>query len=1091
MTLHTAGQGMIERVTACLENGGKHVLRRISKHHTHRSLHSAFWSHGAGNINLPSWWLAFLQVPSTRDRTWPFDKPATEIPQTTPDPLAFLDFLYPGETLAFLRKLINVNTSVVRRRRPSQLLLQRSRAYTSAADAPGDIRPSREATGQSINTEASSAEDTNLDQLNGEAGSEIRRVFKRMLRTKEDPLNTPELWQKYQELQGMSLSLNSRDYSLLFERLSASKTSFNLKCIGDLFSDIPLPKRNYLHYDHAVLAALEQKDLGGAMCLHRDATPRVRYLHGSSMILKYAVQHSRWRCAEEIWNYHLDRERAHVWQPNIWKGLNTLQAPEFLAGAARAVSEAIRQAKTSSHDDANLTRSLAISLVQRALSIRNTEFDVSKQLGLLSRSRRIAQPDLSLFKNAVLQNLSLGRHNHKHNNAALKLYRKIRGRLNLVPDVGLLMAMVKRFSALRDSEGMYEVLEDFRKHHEAPPKEAYSLIMAQLARHGDFDAVDGLFRDFIVRHGKENIQKHARFLFSACSRRAEADRADSVLQSLRETYGYEPNLEAWNSLIATHARVGNHDGAMSLLQKIMAANLTPSNSTYGILMNMFARRSDYDTTSTLYEQAISVGIKPNVPMLNSLVLALVAGDRFDEAYQVVQDAVTMDLDIGTNQPTDITGDFTRTRMWNTLLSHCALNKRLDKVAEIQKRMHEVGVPFDNITYAALMLSLCIKNMPGAALRIKNVIMPSSGARLTALHYSILMGGFMKTNEPNKVLLLADEMLKSNINPTFSSQNQLLRVASRVDEQQDDQENDGEQPFQARRAEEVMRQALETLNPMELAALGPKQRAQSNPVNVAFYASYFSYMVYLYGKKRSFDRVVGIYDEYIATARKVHGDTGALPPVELLSALMVAHFNAGEHDETERCWHLAVEKSEQLARRFNADTSQPGWVLHKYRFILALPFTRYMQSLQASSRVDDIATTVDFLQHAGYRLSVHNWNKYSQILAQEGQTLLAFEICEKHLMDGWPGWEYFGAPLRAKSKIKKQWNPTSLDRSRPFPHYETLVYLAGNFLNFKSMPYGTGKETLQDLERLAPRTMEAVLKMPNFDDDVQNSVLRRN
>lgn len=1081
---------MIERVTACLENGGKHVLRRISKQQTHRSLHSAFWSHGAGNINLPSWWLAFLQVPSSRDHTWSFNKCATEIPRTPPDAFGFLDFLYPGETLAFIRKFMSGNASAFRRRRRSQSLLQRSRAYTSAADGPGDIRPSQKDTAQSISIEAPAVDDTNLDQLDGEAGRELRREFKRMLRNNEHPLNTQELWQKYQEIRGMSLSLNSGDYSLLFERLSTSKTPFDLKCIGNLLSDIPLFKRNYLHYDHAVFAALGQKDLEGAMCLHREATARFRYLHGSSMILKYTVQHSRWRCAEEIWKHHLDRERAHVWQPDIWKGVNTLQAPELMAGAAGAVSEAIRQAKTSSHDDADLTRSLAISLMRQALSTRNIEFDVSMQLRMLSMSRHIQQPDLSLFKAAVLQNLSLGRQNRKHSNAALKLYREIRGKLNLVPDLGLLMAMLKRFSAMRDSQGMYKVLEDFRKHHEAPPEEAYSLIMAQLARHGDFDAVDGLFRDFVDRYGKGEIQKHARNLFYACFRRAEADRADSVLQSLRGTYGYEPDLEAWNILIATYARVGNYDGAMSLLEKLVAANLTPSNSTYDILMGMCAKRSDYDTTSALYEQAISAGIKPNISMVDSLVLALVASDRYDEAYQVVQEAMTMDLDDATNQPRYIAGDVTRTRMWNTLLSHCALNRRLDKVAEIQKRMHEAGVVFDNITYAALMLSLCIKNMPGSALRIKNVIMHSNGARPTALHYSILMGGFLKTNEPNKVLLLADEMLKNNINPTFSSQNQLLRVASKVDEQQDDQENAGDQPFQARRAEEVMRQALETLNPMELALLGPKQRAQSNPVNVAFYSSYFSYMVYLYGKKQSFDRVVGMYDEYISTARRVHGNAGALPPVELLSALMVTHFNAGEHAETEKCWHLAVEKSEQLARKVDADTSQPGWVLHKYRFILALPLTRYMQSLQASSRVDDIATTVDYLQHAGYRLSVHNWNKYSQILAQEGQSLLAYEVCEKHLIEGWPGWEHFGTPIRAKHKIKKQWNPTSLDRGRPFPHYETLVYLAGVYLDLKSMPYGTGKETLQNLERLAPRTMEAVLKMPNFDDETQNSVLRR-
>lgn len=1081
---------MIERVAACLENGGKHVLRRISKQpiRESRSLHSAFWFHGAGDIDLPSWWMDYLQVTSSRDQTRSLSECAPELPRTPTDSLGVLAFLYPRETLAFIRKYVSGSTSSVRRRRLSQLLSQRLRTYTSTAD-PSDPATSQTNAVHVVNIVEAAEKNTISSQVHGGAGSELYARFKGMLRAKGQHPSGQEIWQTYQEIKGMSLSFDSRDIFFLFKRLSTSKTPLDLECTRKLLNDIPLPKRNSRHYDYAISAALEQRDLRGAMNLHREASPRTRYLHGSSMIFKYTIQHSTWRYAEEIWKHHLDREQAHVWQPDIWQRLKTLQASELIVQASRAVDKAVRRVAISSFDDATPMCSLALSLAQKALSARNFEFSLSWQLRMLRKSQRISPQNPSLFKAAVLQNLSLVQQSPKYSDMALRLYRMMRGEMDLVPDLELLMSMLKRFAALRDSEGIYEVLEDFRNHHKAPPREAYSLLMRQLARHGDFDTVDGLFRDFIDTYGNRDIQRHARHLLYACFRRAEADRADSVLQTLREAYGYEPDLEAWNILIATYSRVGDCEKAMCVFEELIAANLKPESSTYGILMGMFAKRSDPDATSALYERAISTGIKPSVTMVDSLVLALITCDRFDEAYQVAEEALTMDFHEARDQPRYIAGCVTRTRMWNTLLTHCAMGRRLDKVAAVQKRMHEAGVPFDNITYAALMLSLCVKNMPGAALRIKNVIMRRDRVFPTALHYSVLMGGFMQTNEPNKVLQLANEMLELQIRPTFSNQNQLLRVASKVDEQEDDQNNPGDQPFQARRAEEVMKQALATLNPMELAPLGPMPRAQSNPVNVAFYASYFSYMIYLYGKKRSFDRVVDMYDEYISTARKVHGDVDAGPPVELLSALMVAHVNAGEHTETEKCWHLAVERFGKLARQADADTSQPGWVLHRYRFILSVPLTRYMQSLQASSRVDDIATTVDYLRHAGYQLSVHNWNKYSQILALAGRSLPAFEVCEKHLIDGWPGWEHFGNPIRAKHKIKKQWNPKGWDRGRPFPHYETLVYLARVYLDVKSMPYGTGRGTLQDLERHAPRTMEAVLKMPNFDDEIQNSVLR--
>ncbi|KAL9000428.1 MAG: hypothetical protein Q9169_000945 [Polycauliona sp. 2 TL-2023] len=1080
---------MIERVTACLENGGKHVLRRISNQHTHRSLHSAFWSHGAGNINLPSWWLAFLQVPDSRDQTWSFNKCATATSRTSTDGFGFLSFLYPGETLAFIRKCMRGNVSAVRRRRRSQLLLQRSRTYASAADTTIDIQPGQKRTPQTLGIERFAGLDDKIDQPDRETEWEPVRNLQRMLRTDGHAVTTQVLWQKYNETKNLSLKLLPKDYTVLLQRLSASKTAFDLECSRILLGDIPQDIRNHLHYRYAILAALEQEDLQGAMSLYREAAPRFDFFDGSSLILKYAIQHSSWKYALEIWKHHLDRKRVDVRQPDIWKDVNAVPISELMGIARRAGLNALRQAQTNTPDNADIMRSLAISLMKRALATRNVEFDLPSQYRMLSISCRVQQPDPSLFKAAVLQNLSLGQSNSRHNGLALRQYDEFKGKRKFVPDAELLMAMLHRFSALRDLQGIYDVLEDFRKHHEGPTEEAYSVMMPQLARHGDVTTVEGLFRDFVERYGKGGIQKHARNLFHVCFRRADADKADSILRSLQEDYGYEPDLQNWNTLIATHARVGDHGGAMALLEKLIAANITPGNSTYGILMSMYAKTSDYETASALYERAVSTGIKPNVSMVDSLVLALVASDRFDEAYQIVQEALTMDFDNPPDEQRYTDGEVTRTRMWNTLLSHCAMNKGIDKVAELQKRMHEAGVPFDTITYAALMLSLCLKKMPGSALRIKNVIMRSSEVRPTALHYSILMGGFRQNNEPAKVLLLANEMLKDNINPTFSTQNQLLRTAGKIDEQQDDQENTGDHSFQARRAEEVMKQVIETLNPMQLAPLGP-MGAQSNPVNVAMYSGYYAYMIYLYGKNRSFDRVVGLYDEYIATASKVHGDAEVMPPVELLSALMVTHVNAGEHAETEKCWRLAMDKSEKIARRADTATTQAGWVLHKYRFILSLPLTRYMQSLHANSRIDEIATTVDNLRHAGYRLSVHNWNKYSQILAQAGRSLHAFEICEKHLMDGWPGWERFGSPIRAKHKIKKQWNPKSLDRDRPFPHYETLVYLAGIYLDLRSMPYGTGRDRVQELERLAPRTLEAVLKMPNFDDGVQNSVLRR-
>ncbi|KAL8693970.1 MAG: hypothetical protein Q9224_003657 [Gallowayella concinna] len=1082
---------MIERAAACLKNGGKHVLRTSNWNlRSQRSLHSAFWSHGAGDIDLPAWWLALLQVPSVYDLTWSSQDNATPASRTPSDglDLGLLEFLYPVKTLAFIRECVRGNSANARRHRRSQLLSQRSRAYTSAADGIGSVPLDQDKEEQELSTDATTETKVTSGGLVTPEESECKAKLHKLLYAKDDPSDTSALWQAYQELMTTSLRLDPGDLIPLLERFSTSTDSFEIEETMNIFNDIPEIRRRPLHYKYAIIASLKQGDLDSAMVMHREAVSRVQGNFGSSIIFEHAIREFKWKEAQEIWRVYWDNRQLYFGAPDLWERVDTMTLSEQMKCATKAVKMATRRIRVSSYNDARPMCSLAVSFVRRALNARKTDFNESLQLHMLGRTRRIQQPDLTLFKAAVLQNLSLGVQSQKHSEMAVELYRQIRGELNLIPDLDLLKAMSKRFSALRDAQGMYEVLEDYQKHHKGPPPQLYSVMMAQFARHGDYDTVDQLFQQYIAMYGTADIQNHANLLLWACFRRAETDRAESVLQSLQDEYGYVPDLRAWNIVLATYARVRDCDGAMALFEKLVGSNVPPDNSSYGILMGMFAKSSDFEAVSGLYERATSAGISPSLGMVDSLVLALVNHDRFDEACQLVEKADTMNIDKKQFGP----GQVTPTRMWNILLTHCAIKGQLEEVSQIQKRMHESGVPFDKHTYSALMMSLCIKKLPHAAVRIMKVVMPQCGARVTALHYSIVMGGFLKVNQPHVVLGIAKKMLERGISPTFSTQNQLLKAASKVDEQEDNQENPGDHPFQARRAEQVLAQALEALDPMELAPGGPRQLAKSNPHNIAYYASYFPYMIYLYGMKQSFERVVRMYDTYISTAQRMHRGAEVDPPVELLSALMVAHTQAGEHLETEKCWHLAVEKSSKIACKWNADTSQPGWVLRKYRFLLALPFTRYIKSLQALGRIDEIPTTMDYLQHAGYELSVPNWNVYVQILAQEGRSVVAFETCEQQLMDGWGNWSAtmnYGKYLRAKAKIKKHWHPQSLEPGTLFPVYETFVYLAGAYLYLKRLPLAEGQDLLEELERVAPRTVAAVLKMPPIDDKIQNRLLR--
>ncbi|KAI4117477.1 MAG: hypothetical protein LQ345_002291 [Seirophora villosa] len=1084
---------MIERATICLENGGKHLLRIPKKSFTtQRSLHSAFWSHGAGDINLPAWWHAFLQAPTTNPPPWLLKANTRDTGNTNLDAteVALLDFLYPIRTLAVIRDYVRKNTTALRRHRRSQLLHQRSRNYTSAADNPID-----EGTDQAEAADNTLAGDAlAVDRAATEAShltqAELTTKLHKLLFTDQQP-SVHQIWQYYVKLREGSVLLGPDDLAQLFKRLSQSRATFGLEKTRELFDTSEVSERRAIHYACTVAAALGQDDLKSAVKLHAEAATRVgEGSFGTSLVFNYAIERANWEAALAVWRQFGDYRRMYLAESSLWAEFDRSPLPDLLEHARKAVEFAVNSIEGSTFDEAEPARKLAFAIVQRALSVHNADFDSFVQADLVEKAESIQQPGVDLFRAAILQNFSLGVKKSEYSHWGLDLYCTARMKSGFSPDRELLDTLLRRCYDLRRSEEMYYILEDYQKHHTEVPRHAYLPLLSQFAQHGDFDLVDQLCREYIGRFGAQDISVLASQLLHACYRRADVDGAISVIESLQRTYGYIPDMRAWNTVFATYSRIDDCEGATRLLDRLVATNVKPDNKSYGILMGMFAKRSDLAATNELYEQAISEGVNPSFDMVGSLILALATNDRLDEAERLAEDALDMDLEAPARRMPSLTGDHSRTRMWNVLLGQHAMKGQLDKVFKLQNRMREAGIAFDGATYAALMQSLCIKKLPAAAQKILKVVMPKVGIRPTAFHYAIVMGGFLHSNDYLKIFSLQKRMDREGIKPTFSTRNMLLRAESSMDEKEYYQGNSDSPTFEASRAQKVLTEILDNLDPMELASLGPTKFAQSNPPDVALQISYFPYMINLYGKRKLFDKVAEMYDMYISTRQKISGDSNADPPVELLSALMTSYTKAGEHHEAEKCWQLALEKAQHIACKADADTSQAGWVLHKYRFLLALPLTRHMHVLAATSRVNEIEPLIESLQQAGFQLSTHNWNKYVQVLVENDRALPAYQICEGKLMEGWPGWQRFGSYLNKKRRIKRQWVPRSWEMARPFPHYETLVFLASAYLTVQGRAYGAGRELLGEIEKAAPKTMEAVFNLPTYDDRIQQKLLKR-
>ncbi|KAL2037989.1 hypothetical protein N7G274_009208 [Stereocaulon virgatum] len=1064
---------MIERAAICFETG-RHIIRRQAENsfRSRRCLHSAFWSHGAGNINLPAWWIFFLQASDANDQTKPWR--AVHVPgERVSGALReiFLGFLYPVQTLALIRRL---KRSTIAHQHASQNVKHSCRHYTSIAE--------------DVITGISAVEAGAASVAPANTADELRQNINQILENDAAQGLNDQLWQYYQDFLETSESLSQHDIVKMLRFLGQSKRVVDMERLVALFESIPVRQRSAIHYNHVVSAALSLKDLGTAIAIHREAYSRIAGSIGTSAILRYTIQHNMWEEAIEVWNMFWADQFTYFSKPEIWAEVDALPLTELMGRAASAADFANSMSETAAHVAPITARNFALELVRRALHVHNTAFDVARQRDMLTKARVLDSPDSKLPVWALNQLLSFDSREHGHQ--ALHLYRVLRKQTGFRPAPRVLHSITEKLIVNSSTSNLSMIVDDWRKYQGGLPAKVAIDVAWVLAERGELEALRKLFNEFCSEHGppRETLRfYHA--LLHVHKRRADTEGIVRTWDELQADFGFKPGPKAWNSVISTFARVGDIDGAWAWFEKMRVAGLRPGCHVFFSMMSMYARKGDRDAVDDLFQMSQAEGVEPNALMIDAIVQANINDERLDEAEQLVLRAGQMKL------------EGSRTFMWNILLNAYALRRDSDKVNALHRRMKDEGVEADNMTFAALMTALSIAKMPDAAKKIMVKVMPRANVKRTAIHYAIVMNGYLATREYGKVFELYKSLLAEGLTPNTGIQNVLLRAAASVDKAYktrgvESGGQPGAEPGDQTtlvRAEQILDQAIANINPSQLAASEPRKFSGHDPINEAFSSSHFEYLIFLYGQDGAFDKVSALYDRYLEIGSKyTTQDIEASPPIRLLTALMVTHLRAKNYEDIERCWALALDKSEKIARKSSVtDTSQPNWVLHSRRFILNLPLVHYINALSAQDQIDSIISTVNHLHEAGFALNSPTWNLYIRTLATSrnlSHQALAFRYCEAELMPSWPGWAHFRDPqyMKANKFIPITRNTLLIPQMR-MPAYLTLVHLARCYVVAKRRR--RGDLTVTQLGEMAPKTVDALLNMPKLEDRAQNEILR--
>ncbi|MCJ1479164.1 hypothetical protein MMC13_007848 [Lambiella insularis] len=1078
---------MLERATGCLENGGRRLLRLASKpRRTRRSLHSAFWCHGAGDIDLPSWWISLLQQPPPEKATRSHTIADTAAKCLSAGLLesGFLDFLYPAKTLTLIHKLAVRDASHL-----SQW------AYRSTNQA--GVRPyTSEALTEPLATESELDHAMRLVttmQQNSATGfkslspipardGDSKTIEQRMAHNRTGlraPYNNAKFeydqaWQRYEKLESSS---DIPESTLLFVLEQIGKLSERLRLettheVLSAFAAIPVEARTKKYYRWAMTATFNLNDLEQSVQIHSEAWKRGHDMIDSTLkLMRHLVYQEKVEAGADLLAAFEERYSKGPSGTNVFSQYDKFK-PKVLLEKGRRIARKVLQSQQRGGSIINksviyfATKVILQSLSRKGAADAFKEF--RSAFGALQDLVKL-WPTQSTF---AIWHLSLS---HLDLQAA-KLYKVAHDYGDVVQPSSLMGHLILRLVSMHDYYQVRMIFDDYRKHHGLPAAELFALVIGETSRQGDAIAFHSLFQEYRHHFGNPKGPRMYQQLLHVHSRRMELKEVVDNFDSLQTVFGFVPNVDCWNTVIAAHARLSDAKGAIKWYEKMLESEVTPDANTLSTLATMYAPGGDVDAIESLLRDCEQRGLQLSTSMIDSLVLANIKIGDHEEAERIVGDALKMDL-VGS-----------RTHMWNYILNSAALQRDLEHLNYLHQCMQEADIPSDALTYAALMQGLCVQGLAQSAAKILFYIMPREGLRATAFHYAVVMGGLLNVGRYDKVFKIYQSMLNNNIRANFSTNSLLIKAATYADAEDHVTDGQSQGSTNYRRATELLPQILKTMDPMDVALPEPLKGVGPQRLDEAFTSNLFEYLIYLHAQSGSVDKVPELYQQYLSTIQEFRPGTEPDLPIKMLTALMVSHLKLNQHDEVEKCWYLALEKAEPLARRSGASLASPGWVLPARRLILSLPLMFYIKSLTYQNRIDDIAAVLADLHSAGYALTSKAWNLYVQCLAQSGHARTAFLVAEKHLMDGWAGWRPRGSYLpainiRGKSLIATRLQDNLFPEQR-VPNFRTMAALAEAYRDMRSR-YTFASPTdgpLQKLHREAPRVVRAVVDMPRVRGD---------
>lgn len=441
--------------------------------------------------------------------------------------------------------------------------------------------------------------------------------------------------------------------------------------------------------------------------------------------------------------------------------------------------------------------------------------------------------------------------------------------------------------------------------------------------------------------------------------------------------GLRPTRAIINSLMYGYAGRGDRERTYALFNRLGAFSLKADLVSYGALMSLHANLRDPEAAQRVIKMLEGDGLVANRRIWTTLMNGLVEVGSFSKAVDIfyflkAHPDPAMQPDIATT---------------NVLLkANVLLSTPAQSVLALFRRMLEGGLRPNAQTYTLLMQSVCTAGLMDIAEDLftlmdrpsrdnsLNLPIPAVAIAPDAFTFSILIRGYLAKEDTTKARACLNEMMARGISPSSVTYGIIVGSYLRSDTA------DGLSLARSLAKEFITASPLASLKYSKPTRYDRPLARGQELLNV------FGPIINAYAKRM--DVVVAMDYFQQVLQQEVQ------PSIPLYTSLMDAYRGTRQLDSVRYLWnHIYQLVLDTHGTPSSDPTDSTVRIDADHRNVLCLPLSVLIDSLAATHRHAEIASTWQLLSSQGFAFDSSNWNSLAVALVDDGQLERAFWISE--------------------------------------------------------------------------------------------------